>query len=45
MEEMQWFGEMQCIMVQLIIYDGICIQKVHRHIKSHKGLNNMEEMQ
>jgi hypothetical protein len=32
-------------MVQLIIYDGGCIQKVHRHIKSHKGLNNMEEMQ
>jgi hypothetical protein len=37
--------EMQGIMVQLIIYDGCCIQKVHRYIKSHKGLNNMEEMQ
>jgi cellobiose-specific phosphotransferase system component IIA len=42
---MQWFEEMECIMVQLIIYDGSCFQKVHRYIKSHKGLNNMEEMQ
>jgi hypothetical protein len=38
MEEMQWFEEMQCIMVQLIIYDGSCIQKVHRYIKSDKCL-------
>jgi hypothetical protein len=38
MEEMQWFEDMQCIIVQLIIYDGSCIQKVHRYIKSHKGL-------
>jgi hypothetical protein len=45
MEEMQRFEEMQCIMIQLIIYDGRCIQKVHRYIKSHKGLNNMAEMQ
>jgi hypothetical protein len=45
MEDMQRFEEMQCIMVQLIIYDGSCIQKLHRYIKSHKGLYNMEEMQ
>jgi hypothetical protein len=38
MEEMQWFEDMQCIIIQLIIYDGSCIQKVHRYIKSHKGL-------
>jgi 5,10-methylene-tetrahydrofolate dehydrogenase/methenyl tetrahydrofolate cyclohydrolase len=43
--EMQWSEEMKCIMVQLIIYDGSCIQKVHRYIKSHKDVNNMEKMQ
>jgi hypothetical protein len=34
---MQMFEEMESIMVQLIIYDGSCIQKVHRYFKTHKG--------
>jgi hypothetical protein len=38
MEEMQRFEEMKCIIVELIIYDESCIQKVHIYIKSHKGL-------